>query len=50
MINNKKEQLKADIKHLRKAARNSCNSYIGRLTRQVLNGQADEKERELKNL
>lgn len=44
----KQQQLKADIKHLRQAARCSCNSYIGRLTRQCLNRQADMKEQELK--
>ena len=42
-----KQKLKADIKHLRQAARCSCDSYIGRMTRQQLNRQADSKEREL---
>lgn len=45
-----KQELKADIKHLRAAARTSCDSYIGRMTRQTLNRQADEKEQELKKL
>lgn len=43
-------QLRADIKHLRQAARCSCDSYIGRMTRQTLNRQADEKQKELESL
>lgn len=42
------KQLRADIRHLRTAARNSCNSYIGRLIRQTLDHQADELEKQLK--
>jgi len=44
------QELKADIKHLRQAARASCDSYIGRMTRQYLNRRADEKQKELEPL
>jgi hypothetical protein len=47
-MNTPKQKLKADVKHLRKAARTSCDSYIGRLTRQSLNRQADEIEKSIK--
>lgn len=42
------KEIHTKIKHLRQAARASCDSYIGRMTRQTLNHQADELENQLK--
>ena len=40
-------ELKDEIKHLRQAAKTSCDSHIGRMTRQALNRQADKKQARL---
>ena len=44
----KQQQLKDEITHLRKAAKASADSYIGRMTRRYLNCKANEMEKELK--
>ena len=44
-----KQEIKDEIKHLRKAANCSCDSYYGRMTRQLLNRQADDLREELEN-
>jgi len=42
------KEIHAEVKHLRQAARASCDSYIGRMTRQSLNRRADDLEKQLK--
>ena len=42
------KEIHTEVKHLRQAARCSCDSYIGRMTRQSLNHQADDLEKQLK--
>lgn len=42
------KEIHAEVKHLRQTARCSYDNYIGRLTRQSLNRQADDLEKQLK--